>query len=68
MIKKLKFITNSSNLKGTIEYKILMDRYVKYMEIKDLEVEDIKVENYTLFEKEEIKRLYCKGYGTFIFK
>ncbi|KZL88817.1 RNA polymerase recycling motor HelD [Clostridium magnum] len=58
--KKLKFITNSSKLRGTILYKTLMDRYVKYMEIKDLDIEDIKVENYTLFVKKEIQRLYAE--------
>lgn len=58
--KKLKFITNSSKLRGTIGYKILMDRYVQYMEIRDLNIEDIKVESYTLFEKKEIQRLYAK--------
>lgn len=58
--KKLKFITNSSKLRGTIEYKNLMDRYVGYMEIRDLNIENIKVENYTLFEKKEIQRLYSK--------
>lgn len=58
--KKLKFITSSSKLRGTIEYKTFMDRYVRYMEVRDLDIEDIKVENYTLFEKDEIKRLYSK--------
>lgn len=57
---KLKFITNSSRLRGTINYKILIDKYVGYMEIRDLDIDDIKVENYTLFEKKEIQRLYAK--------
>nr|WP_246517036.1 RNA polymerase recycling motor HelD [Clostridium aciditolerans] len=55
-----KFIINSSKLRGTIDFKGLIDRYIGYMEAKDLEVEDIKVEHYTLFEKEEIQRLYAK--------
>lgn len=58
--EKLKFITNSSKLRGTIGFKNLMDRYIRFMEIKDLEVEDIKVEHYTLFDKKEIQRLYAK--------
>ena len=58
--RKLKFITNSSKLRGTIGYKNLMDRYVRYMEIRDLNTEDIKVESYILFEKKEIQRLYAK--------
>lgn len=55
-----KFIINSSKLRGTIDFKGLMDRYIGYMEAKDLEIEDIKVEHYTLFEKKEIQRLYAK--------
>jgi DNA helicase-2/ATP-dependent DNA helicase PcrA len=58
--ENLKGLIKSSNLKGTMEYKSLMDRYIKYVEVKDLNVEDIKVENHTLFDKEEIKRLYAK--------
>lgn len=58
--KDLDLITRSSNLRGTIEYKHLIDKYVKFMEMKDLEVEDIKVQNHTLFETGEIKRLYGK--------
>lgn len=55
-----KLIINSSRLRGTSEFKELIDKYIEYMEAKDLEIEDIKVEHYTLFEKEEIKRLYAK--------
>lgn len=58
--KDLKLITNSSKLRGTIGYKNLMDRYIKYMEIKDLKIDDIKVYDYVLFEKKEIQRLYTK--------
>lgn len=53
-------IISSSKLRGTIDFKGLIDRYIGYMEAKDLEIEDIKVEHYTLFEKEEIQRLYAK--------
>ncbi|MDW8800391.1 RNA polymerase recycling motor HelD [Clostridium sp. A1-XYC3] len=58
--ENLEIITESSNLRGTIDYKNLIDKYIQIIEIKDLEVEDIKVKNYTLFEAEEIKRLYGK--------
>lgn len=58
--ENLEYLIKSSNLKGTVEYKSLMDRYIKYVEIKDLDVEDIKVKNHTLFDKEEIKRLYSE--------
>lgn len=55
-----KLIIDSSKLRGTIDFKSLIDKYIGYMEAKDLEIEDIKVEHYTLFEKEEIQRLYAK--------
>lgn len=55
-----KLIINSSKVRGTIGFKNLIDRYIEYMEAKDLEIEDIKVEHHTLFEKEEIQRLYAK--------
>lgn len=57
---ELKFITNSSKLRGTIGFKNIIDRYIRYMEIKDLEIEDIKVDHYVLFDKKEIQRLYAK--------
>ncbi|AYD40274.1 AAA family ATPase [Clostridium fermenticellae] len=56
--KDLKFILDSSKLKGSIFYKDIIDEYVKFIEIKDSEIEDIKVEEYVLFDKDEIKRLY----------
>ncbi|MBV7273249.1 AAA family ATPase [Clostridiaceae bacterium UIB06] len=57
---ELKFITNSSKLRGTIGFKSIIDRYIRYMEIRDLEIEDIKVDHYVLFDKKEIQRLYAK--------
>lgn len=56
--KKRKFITASSNLKGSALFKEIIDEYLKYIEKKDSEIEDIKVENYLLFDKKEIKRLF----------
>lgn len=56
----IKYITGSSKLKGTMTFKVFMDRYVRYLEIKDIEVLDITVEGYVLFESKEIKRLYGK--------
>ncbi|AKN30633.1 ATPase AAA [Clostridium carboxidivorans P7] len=58
--ENLKYMTKSSNIKGTMEYKLLMDKYIEYVELKDLDIEDIKVEKYLLFDKKEIKRLYSK--------
>jgi len=55
-----KLIINCSRLKGTLAYKSILDRYIKLLEIEDLKVESIKVQDYTLFDNEEIKRLYSK--------
>jgi DNA helicase II / ATP-dependent DNA helicase PcrA len=55
-----KYITNSSKVKGTLVYKTMMDRYIQVIEKRDSSIEDIKVEDYILFEKSEIKRLYTK--------
>ena len=57
---KLKYVINSSKLKGSIPFKLMMDRYIQILEREDLKVDDIKVENYILFEVAEIKRLYAK--------
>lgn len=57
---KVKFVTNSSKLKGTTSFRIMMDRYVRYLEKNDIEIEDIKVDGYVLFDNKEIKRLYVK--------
>lgn len=56
----IKYITNSSKVKGTMIYKVMMDRYIKIIEKRDGEIDSIKVEDYTLFDTNEIKRLYNK--------
>lgn len=56
----VKFIKNSSKIKGLMSFKTMLDRYIRIVEIKDIEVSDITVNNYTLFETSEIKRLYVK--------
>jgi DNA helicase-2/ATP-dependent DNA helicase PcrA len=58
--EKIKYVTGSSRIKGTMTYKLFMDRYIRYLEKKDIEVSDITVEGYILFESKEIKRLYGK--------
>lgn len=57
---ELKYVVNSSKLKGSMPFKVMMDRYIKILEREDLNIDDIKVENYLLFEVSEIKRLYSK--------
>lgn len=56
----IKYITNSSRLKGTLAFKVIMDRYIRYLEKKDIELEPLTVDGYILFESKEVKRLYCK--------
>lgn len=57
---KVKFITTSSKFKGSMSYKSIMDRYLRYIENKDVEVDHIIVSNHILFNSNEIKRLYSK--------
>ncbi|MDP4177466.1 MAG: RNA polymerase recycling motor HelD [Bacillota bacterium] len=56
----IKYTTGSSKLKGSMMFKSFMDRYIRYLEILSSNVEDIKYENYVMFEKNEIKRLFTK--------
>ena len=57
--KNLKsLIITSSNIKGTIQFKNMIDRYVMLIESSNLEIKDIVVEGYVLFSKTEISRLY----------
>lgn len=61
--EEIKYITASSKIKGTMSYKTIMDRFIKYLERKSSEVEDILVDEYILFSAKEIKRLYIKDLG-----
>lgn len=63
--KDIKYITNSSKVKGTLVYRTMMDRYIQIIEKRDSNIEDIKVEDYLLFESKEIKRLYTKDLTNF---
>ncbi|MFL0247828.1 RNA polymerase recycling motor HelD [Candidatus Clostridium stratigraminis] len=58
--EKIKYCTNSSKLKGSLSFKTILDRYIRYIEKRDIEVHDIIVEDYVLFDSKEIKRLYAK--------
>ncbi|GAA0743217.1 RNA polymerase recycling motor HelD [Clostridium oceanicum] len=57
---KSKFIINTSKIKSSMIYKTMMDRYIKYLEHEGLSSDNIKVSHYTLFDAEEIKRLFIK--------
>jgi len=54
----VKYITSASKLKGTLGYKSVMDRFIRYLEKADAEVLDIKVEGYVIFDRKEIRRLF----------
>lgn len=59
-IKDVKYITNSSRIRGSIVFKTILNRYIQLLERKDGNIEDIKVEDYVLFESKEIKRLFLR--------
>lgn len=59
-LEKKKLVFNSSKLKGDRTYRTILDRYVLYLEKSDLNIMDIKLDEYILFEKNQIKRLYLK--------
>ncbi len=58
--EKIKYITNSSRIKGSMAFKTVLDRYIRYLEKKDAEMEDMKFDNSIIFDKKEIKRLFAK--------
>jgi DNA helicase-2/ATP-dependent DNA helicase PcrA len=58
--EKQNYLTESSKLKGSLLYKAILDRYIRYIEIEDAEVEDIKVDGSTIFKAADIKRLFVK--------
>lgn len=58
--EKKKLIVNSSKVKGTMLFKVMLDRYISLVEKNALIVEDLKVSNQILFERKEILRLYTK--------
>lgn len=61
--EEIKYITASSKIKGTMTYKTIMDRFIRYLERRSSEVDDILVDEYVLFTSKEIKRLYLKDLG-----
>lgn len=57
----VKFITNSSKVKGSLVFRTILDRYAKYLEINGLNYKDIEVEGCRLFRAGEIKTLFSKN-------
>ncbi len=54
------YITESSKFKGSLLYKRILDRYIRYIEIEDANVEDINVDGFPLFKASEIRRLFVR--------
>lgn len=59
-VERIKYITTSSKIKGTITYKTILDRLIRNLERENIDVEDIKVEGFTLYSAKDIRRLYIK--------
>lgn len=57
----IKLMINSSKFKGSLLFKSILDRYIKYIEAIDSDVTGIMVEGYTLFSSKEIKKLYIRN-------
>ena len=59
-LNRVNLIINSSKIKGTLVFKEIIDRYVSLLESASLDIQDILIEDYILFNKREITRLYLK--------
>ncbi|MBU5487834.1 UvrD-helicase domain-containing protein [Clostridium sp. MSJ-8] len=57
---KKKLLIESSRIRGTIDFKEMLDRYVTLVESSAINIESIKVEGEVLFDAKEITRLYTK--------
>jgi len=56
-----KMLINSSKFKGSLLFKRIIDRYVRYIEKKDAEnITDIRFEDFVLFKESFIKKLYIE--------
>ena len=49
-----------SKLKGSMFFKTVIDRYVKYIEFYDSKVKDLMYDEFVLYSSKEIRRLYLK--------
>lgn len=57
-----KYIMASSGIKGTIAYKLMMDRLIRYAEKTTADsIKDITIDKYVIFPINEIKKLYIKN-------
>lgn len=58
--EKTNYITESSKFKGSLLYKRILDRYIRYIEIEDAEAPDINIDGFVLFKASEIRRLFVR--------
>lgn len=58
--KDIKIISMASRFKGMSMMKIILDRLIRVIEIKDIEIESLRVDNYLLFSNKDIMRLYAR--------
>lgn len=63
--EKIEYIRKSSKLRGSMQFKQILDRYITLLESSSFEINDIEVEGYTIFSKREITRLYLKDLKPF---
>lgn len=59
-VERIKYITTSSKIKGTMTYKTILDRLIRNLERENIDVEDIKIEGFILYSAKDIRRLYIK--------
>lgn len=57
---KKKLIINSAKIRGSLIFKVMIDRYITLIEGRALDIKDIEIENQILFNRKEIMRLYLK--------
>ena len=57
---KKRLLIESSKIRGTIDFKEMLDRYITLVESSAINIESIKVEDEILFDSKEITRLYTR--------
>ncbi|USS01946.1 RNA polymerase recycling motor HelD [Clostridium septicum] len=63
--KRCELITKSSEIKGTLDFKSAIDRYISLLESDSVDIQDVVVKGYVIFTRREIIRLYLKDLKTF---
>lgn len=61
----IKYVINASKVKNSMTFKEIMDRYITLITNLDAGVESITVDDYVLFDRKEIRRLFLKDMSSF---